>query len=365
MAKSSRAVENLLMSTRPHRRYNLLTGEWILVSPHRAERPWLGQEEDITPRAIPAYDPDCYLCPGNGRAGGIQNPAYKSTYVFDNDFPALVPDIGDMRRNDGDLLMADAESGVCRVICFSPRHDLTLPEMSLRSIQDIVDVWADQYSELARMPGINHVQIFENKGNAMGASNPHPHCQIWAGRSIPTEPAKELISFKEYTKNKKRCLLCDYLDLELHRDERCVVSNNSFVVVVPFWAMWPFETLLLPRRHVSNLAELTRDECRDLANILKHLTIRYDNLFRTPFPYSMGFHQQPTDGRKYPEAHLHAHFYPPLLRSAAVRKFMVGFEMLGEPQRDLTAETSAQRLRCLSENHYKKINPRRMDNDDA
>jgi UDPglucose--hexose-1-phosphate uridylyltransferase len=337
----------------PHRRYNPLTGEWILVSPHRARRPWQGQQESCARSDRPDYDPDCYLCPGNLRTGGIRNPEYRDILIFENDFPALLPDIPAGEMNTGGLLHATPEKGLCRVMCFSPRHDLSLPQMAPAMIQKVIDEWARQYHELGELAWIHHIQIFENKGAMMGASNPHPHCQIWAGESIPAEPAKELAACSQYTRTRSSCLLCDYLSLEIHLNERLVIENGSFVVVVPFWAVWPFETLLISRRHAADLTELTPDEQRDLADILKRLTIRYDNLFQTPFPYSMGWHQSPTDGRSYPQLHLHAHFYPPLLRSATVRKFMVGFELLGEPQRDITAEAAARQLKQLPEMPYR------------
>ena len=288
------------------------------------------------------------------RSGGTRNPDYHDTFVFDNDFPALLPEIQarTINTDTAGLLKAAPEKGLCRVMCFSPRHDLSLPQMSSAMIQKVVAEWTRQYLELGSLPWINHIQIFENKGAMMGASNPHPHCQIWAGQSIPAEPAKELVACSRYMQANSRCLLCDYLDLELQRDERLVIENDSFVVVVPFWAVWPYETLLISRRHAAALSELTPDEQRNLADILKRLTIRYDNLFQSYFPYSMGWHQCPADGRQYPHLHLHAHFYPPLLRSATVRKFMVGFEMLGEPQRDITAEKAAEQLRNLPEKHF-------------
>lgn len=344
------------MFAHPHRRYNLLTGEWILVSPHRTQRPWHGQQEEVSPSDHPVYDPHCYLCPGNLRSGGKRNPNFESTFVFENDFPALLSDTHANQMNTQDLLIAKAEQGVCRVVCFSPRHDLSLPQLDHQAIRHVVDVWTRQYLELAEFPWINHVQIFENKGAIMGASNPHPHCQIWANSSVPLESTKELNACKNYMKTKKSCLLCDYLQLEFKQDERLVMSNSSFTILVPFWATWPFETLLLPRHHAADLSDLTSNERDDLADILKRLTIRYDNLFQTDFPYSMGFHQRPTDDRAYPEFHFHAHFYPPLLRSANVRKFMVGYEMLGEPQRDITPEAAARQLRRLPEKHYRLKN---------
>jgi UDPglucose--hexose-1-phosphate uridylyltransferase len=336
----------------PHRRFNPLTGEWILVSPHRTQRPWQGQQEPSARLDHPSHDPDCFLCPGNMRSGGIRNPDYRNTFVFDNDFPSLLPEIPEREFHSAGLLKAAPEKGLCRVMCFSPRHDLSLPQMTPAMIQSVIAEWVRQYLELGSMAWINHIQIFENKGTMMGASNPHPHCQIWAGQSIPAEAAKELAACGRYMQANSRCLLCDYLELERQRDERLVAENDSFAVVVPFWAVWPYETLLISRRHAASLNELTPEEQQDLAGILKRLTIRYDNLFQTSFPYSMGWHQCPADGRPYPHLHLHAHFYPPLLRSATVRKFMVGFEMLGEPQRDITAETAAGQLRQLPEVHF-------------
>jgi len=344
----------------PHRRFNPLTGDWILVSPHRTRRPWQGQQEPSGRPDLPVHDPDCYLCPGNLRSGGSRNPDYRDTFVFDNDFPALLPENQARTTDIAGLLKAAPENGLCRVMCFSPRHDLSLPQMTSAMIQKVVAEWIRQYLELGSLPWINHIQIFENKGAMMGASNPHPHCQIWAGQSIPAEPAKELAACSRYMQANSRCLLCDYLDLELQRDERLVIENDSFVVVVPFWAVWPYETLLFSRRHTAALSELTPVEQQHLAGILQRLTVRYDNLFQCSFPYSMGWHQRPTDGQPHPHVHLHAHFYPPLLRSAIVRKFMVGFEMLGEPQRDITAEKAAKLLRKLSEVHFlsgSKVNP--------
>ncbi|MDH7569269.1 MAG: UDP-glucose--hexose-1-phosphate uridylyltransferase [Armatimonadota bacterium] len=356
------AVLNL--AQQPHRRYNPLMREWILVSPHRALRPWQGQEEKTGGEERPSYDPNCYLCPGNARAGGAhRNPLYTGTYVFDNDFPALLPratepdgtaaDLPPVDRpavSPSSLMMARGERGICRVVCFSPRHDLTLPQMERSAIRAVVDTWAEEFQALGSRPFIRHVQIFENKGEMMGCSNPHPHGQIWAQESIPETPSRELAALSAYREaHGGRCLLCDYLAEETRRGERLVCQNPDFTVLVPFWAVWPFETLVISHRHLGSVCELTGNERDALADILRRLTIRYDNLFETSFPYSMGMHQAPTDGRAHPEAHLHLHFFPPLLRSVKVRKFMVGYEMLGEPQRDITPETSAERLRGESE----------------
>ena len=338
----------------PHRRYNPLTGEWVIVSPHRLRRPWRGQVETPPRESRPAYDPDCYLCPGNERAGGACNPSYTGTYVFDNDFPALLPDTPSGEVDVQRLIVAEAERGICRVVCFSPRHDLTLPELEPAALRRVVDTWAEQTEDLGAQPLVNYVQVFENKGAMMGASNPHPHGQIWATEHLPNEPAKEQVAQLAYRAAYGSCLLCHYLALELAQGERIVCANDHFVALVPFWATWPFETMIISRRHVASLPDLSGDERDALADLLQRLTTRYDNLFQTSFPYSAGFHQRPTDGDPHPEWHLHAHFYPPLLRSATVRKFMVGFEMLGTPQRDLTAETSAARLRALSERHYRQ-----------
>ena len=342
-----------LLADEPHRRLNLLTGEHVLVSPHRAKRPWQGQVEKLPPEVRPAYDPTCYLCPGNERAGGVRNPQYTGTFVFDNDFAALRPGTPDFRVDVDQLLVAESEPGICRVICFSPRHDQSLPDMDVPTIRRVVDVWAEQYEELGTRPDIGHVQIFENKGSAMGASNPHPHGQIWAQRSLPLQPARELDRMREHHARHRRTLLADYLALEERVGERVVCANDGFVALVPFWAVWPFETLVVSRRPVAALTALTGPERDQLADIVKRLTTRYDNVFETSFPYSAGLHQAPTDGLAHPEWHLHMHFYPPLLRSATVRKFLVGYEMLGEPQRDITAETAAARLREQSERHWR------------
>lgn len=346
-------MKKLNLSHHPHRRLNMLTGEWVLVSPQRTQRPWQGQLEKSPAIQLPEYDPNCYLCPGNTRANGQKNPAYQHTFVFDNDFSALKSDTPLLEFNHRDLLIARGEPGQCRVICFSPRHDLTLPEMLVDDIMKVVDIWIEEYRQLGERPEINYVQIFENKGAIMGCSNPHPHGQIWAQHSIPGEPAKELYQMAYYYQQKKTCLLCNYLDLEQQLNQRIVIQNDHFTVLVPFWAVWPFETLILSQRHYSNFLEMEPEEKKSLAEIIHHLTIRYDNLFHVSFPYSAGFHQSPTDGKEHPECHFHMHFYPPLLRSATIKKFMVGYEMLANPQRDITPEWSAEKLRSLSDIHYK------------
>ncbi|HTX36700.1 MAG TPA: UDP-glucose--hexose-1-phosphate uridylyltransferase [Bryobacteraceae bacterium] len=329
----------------PHRRFNPLTREWVLVSPHRTQRPWQGQVEEAAVEKQPDYDPQCYLCPGNARAGGVRNPEYTSTFVFDNDFAALKPDTGPDRFERGGLLLAETEPGLCRVVCFSPQHNLTMANMDLEALRLVVDTWVDQFTELGARPILNYVQIFENRGAMMGASNPHPHCQIWSSRSIPNEIVKEENAQRNWRESRRACLLCDYLRLEKAAQERIVEENQGFVALVPFWAVWPFEIMLLSKRHMTGIDKLNPAERRGLAEILRNVTGRYDRLFQTAFPYSFGFHQRPTDGLPHEEWHLHAHFYPPLLRSATVRKFLVGYEMLAGPQRDITAEMAAERLR--------------------
>jgi len=335
----------------PHRRYNPLTQEWVLVSPQRAQRPWLGQVEKSAQDALPPYDPECYLCPSNTRAGGKKNPAYAGTYVFDNDFPALLPETPatDAPVRKHDLLQAEAEAGICRVICFSPRHDLTLPQLPLAAVEEVIHTWVNQSRELEALDWIRYVQIFENKGAIMGCSNPHPHSQLWATHSIPNEPAKELFSQKEYFVLHQTGLLIDYLREEERTGERIVAANKDFTALVPFWAIWPFEMMVTGHRSAARLADLTLQEQSSLAAIFSDVTRRYDRIFGVSFPYSMGFHQAPADGDAHPEWVLHAHFYPPLLRSATVKKFMVGYEMLAMPQRDLTPEFAAGRLRELGE----------------
>jgi UDPglucose--hexose-1-phosphate uridylyltransferase len=329
----------------PHRRFNPLTREWVLVSPHRTERPWQGQVEEQKAAAQPEYDPQCYLCPGNSRACGARNPEYPSTFVFDNDFAALKPGTPTDRFEAEGLLIAEGEPGVCRVVCFSPKHNLTIAGMELGDLRKVVDAWVEQYRELGANPAIGYVQIFENRGAMMGASNPHPHCQIWASRGVPNEVAKEQAALLEWRERRGRCLLCEYAQLELAGRERVVEENDWFATVVPFWAVWPFETMVLAKRHVTGIDGLSDAERDGLADILKRTTARYDRLFAVSFPYSGGFHQRPTDGAPHEEWHVHWHFYPPLLRSATVRKFLVGYEMLGMPQRDITPEAAAERLR--------------------
>jgi len=357
------SAADLTSSDRPHRRFNPLTGEWVLVSPQRTRRPWQGQTEEPHADTRLPYDETCYLCPGVLRAGGARNPDYQGPHVFTNDFPALLPDGGDGAAGTGgrggvaeSLLVRKPVRGTSRVICFSERHDRTLPEMAPSDIRRVIDVWAEQTEELGAT--YRWVQVFENKGEVMGCSNPHPHGQIWALDDLPNEAAREDARQRAYLEKHDRPLLVDYAALESERRERVVVENEHWLAVVPFWAVWPFETLLLPRRHVPRLPALEGPERDALAAILNRLLTRYDNLFRVSFPYSMGWHGAPYAGAgavadDTGHWQLHAHIYPPLLRSATVKKFMVGFEMLGEPQRDLTAEVAAGHLRQLSETHYR------------
>jgi UDPglucose--hexose-1-phosphate uridylyltransferase len=331
----------------PHRRFNPLTRQWVLVSPHRTQRPWQGQTETGDTPPQPDYDPDCYLCPGNSRAGGVRNPHYDSTFVFENDFAALKPSTPVERFERDGLLIAESEPGICRVICFSPKHNLTIANMEPADLRRVVDTWVEQFLDLGRRDIIGYVQIFENRGAMMGASNPHPHCQIWSSHSVPNEVATEQESQLAWRGAHHSCLLCDYTNLELSSRERVLEENESFVTVVPFWAIWPFETMVVSKRHLTSLDGLTDAERDGLADILKRTTARYDRLFHVSFPYSLGFHQRPTDGAPHDEWHFHAHFYPPLLRSATVRKFLVGYEMLATPQRDITPEAAAERLRAV------------------
>jgi UDPglucose--hexose-1-phosphate uridylyltransferase len=331
----------------PHRRFNPLTGDWVLVSPERTKRPWRGQVEKTSAPVALVYDPGCYLCPGNERAGGTRNPDYTSTFVFSNDFAALKPDIPPASQDESGrgLLLSESESGTCKVVCFSPRHDQTLARMTVPEIVSVVDVWVEQYREIGARPDINYVEIFENRGEMMGCSNPHPHGQIWANLTVPNEPRKEQGAQQAYAQKYGACLLCEYLQLEKRTQTRLVLENDHFVTLVPFWAAWPFEVLVVSKKHARDLLCLDREARIGLAEMFKQLTSRYDNLFETSFPYSMGFHQAPSDGEPHAEWHLHAHFYPPLQRSATIRKFMVGYEMLAGPQRDITPEAAAAALR--------------------
>jgi len=334
------------LSEHPHLRYNPLTGENVLVSPHRAKRPWQGQQEDVIVEKKAAYDPDCYLCAGNKRSGKEVNPDYQDVFIFENDFASLQEITPHGEFKEGELLSATSERGICKVICFSPRHDLTLAGMQTDQIRKVVDLWQQQYIELGQKDFIRYVQIFENKGAVMGCSNAHPHGQIWAQSSIPSEPLKETYFQQQYYEKHGRSLLSDYLEIEIEQKSRIVASNDNFVLLVPFWAVWPFETMIISKRHFRNLAEMTEPEKDDFSDIIKITTSIYDEVFHISFPYSSGIHQSPTD-RDYPSWHFHMHFYPPLLRSATVKKFMVGYELLGNPQRDITPEVSAKMLREL------------------
>jgi len=347
----------------PHRRKNILTGEWVLVSPQRNKRPWQGEVSAVEDIFRPHYDPDCYLCPGNKRANGEVNPNYKNTFVFTNDFSSLLEKIPIHSENSKNLLVMKNETGICSVVNFSPRHDLTLAEMSKKEIKTVIETWKSEFKTLSEHAKIRYVQIFENKGAIMGNSNPHPHCQIWAQESIPTEPAKELKQFIGYYRKNNQSLLSDYLKLELRLKERIVYENSLFVVLVPFWATWPFETIIVSKKKLANLLSFKSAEIKEFADAIKTITVKYDNLFKTSFPYSSGIHQAPTDGKQHEEWHFHMHFYPPLLRSALVKKYMVGYEMLAEPQRDISPEASAEALRKLSVVHYKKLS-RKSDVED-
>ena len=346
-------MEQFVLTDHPHRRYNPLLDEWILVSPQRAKRPWQGQNEAISDEKKPEYDETCYLCPGNHRITGGTNPEYENCYVFDNDFPALLKDEVSSDVVQEDLFKINPERGINRVICFSPKHNVTLAEMQVPEIENVVRVWKEQYLELGAISYINHVQIFENKGSVMGCSNPHPHGQIWAQSSLPTQVKRTQDNLLKYFQKTEKSLLKDYLESELQKKERIIAENEHFVLLVPFWATWPYETMIISKRHFSSIAEITEEEIKSYAEMIQIITVKYDNLFKTSFPYSAGIHQAPTDGLDHEEWHFHMHFYPPLLRSATVKKFMVGYELLAEAQRDLTAEQSAEILRNLSTQHYK------------
>ncbi|MGB5821280.1 MAG: UDP-glucose--hexose-1-phosphate uridylyltransferase [Saonia sp.] len=339
------------INNNPHRRYNILTGEWILVSPHRTKRPWQGKTEKHTEVQRPTYDTSCYLCPGNERAGGKMNPHYTSPYSFTNDFSALLTDVDDDSYADG-LLVAESESGICKVVCFSPDHSLTLPLMSDTEIKDVISLWQKEYRELGALETINYVQVFENKGAIMGCSNPHPHGQIWAQRTIPQEVQKKADKFSAYWEKYNRSILEDYIAQEKKLNERIILENEHFVGLVPYWAVWPYETMIVPKRKIADINGLSDAEKNAFAEIIKKLTTRYDNIFNTSFPYSAGIHQAPTDGKEHPEWHFHMSFYPPLLRSATIKKFMVGYELFANPQRDITAEQAANTLKAIKDVHY-------------
>jgi UDPglucose--hexose-1-phosphate uridylyltransferase len=338
----------------PHRRFNPLLNEWVLVSPHRSKRPWQGQNESVFSEELPEYDPTCYLCPENIRANGKNNPLYENCFVFENDFSALMPEeVSNENQSEYSFLKAIPERGLSKVVCFSPKHHLTIPEMEVEAIETIIKTWQKEYTELGKKEFVNYVQIFENKGSIMGCSNPHPHGQIWAQQSLPTEVEKTQENLKAYYKKHGQTLLHDYLSEELKSKERIVIENEDFVALVPFWAIWPFETMIISKRVFGKITDFSVSETASFAKIIKELTVKYDNLFETSFPYSSGIHQAPTDGILHPEWHFHMHFYPPLLRSASVKKFMVGYEMLGEAQRDITPEKSAEIIRNSANIHYK------------
>ncbi|MCB9257070.1 MAG: UDP-glucose--hexose-1-phosphate uridylyltransferase [Chitinophagales bacterium] len=328
-----------------HRRKNILTGEWVQVSPQRSKRPWQGQVEELAKSSAKDYEKDCYLCPGNERANGSSNPVYQEVYIFENDFAALQREIEREELNEADLLLAKSERGICMVVCYSPNHSETLSDMSLEAIHKVVQAWRKEYENLGALDFINHVQIFENKGEIMGCSNAHPHGQIWAQESIPQEVVKEQIQQETYYKEKNTNLLGAYIELELQKGERIVWQNANFVILVPYWAVWPFECLLVAKEDLRSFKDFSLEQELDFAAALKILNVKYDKLFACSFPYSSGIHQAPTDGVEHPEWRFHMHFYPPLLRSASVKKFMVGYEMMANPQRDFTPEFAAKLLR--------------------
>lgn len=343
---------NFSFEEHPHKRLNILTNDWILVSPHRTKRPWQGKVEAAAITKRPAYDEHCYLCPGNTRSDGSINPKYTAPYAFTNDFSSLLKDTPSGETNINGLLQAKSEKGICRVICFSPRHDLTLPQMEVSEIVAVIKIWQEEFQNLAKTEWIKYIQIFENKGDIMGCSNPHPHGQIWAQSSIPVEPEKESIQQLDYYQKNNRSLLTAYVEEELKSQERTIAENEHFIALVPFWAVWPYESIIISKRQVQYTHEFNSEETLALAQIMKALTIKYDNLFETSFPYSSGIHQAPVNDGNHPEWHWHMHFYPPLLRSATVKKFMVGYEMMANPQRDITAEQAALKLKDLPELHY-------------
>lgn len=337
---------NEYLNDNSHRRYNILTGEWVLVSPHRAKRPWQGKNEALPKKQTISYDPDCYLCPGNTRINGAVNPDYKDVYIFQNDFAALQNNVKEFSL-DNKLLKAKSESGICKVICFSPDHSKSLGEMNKKEILKVIEAWQTEYLLLGKEKNINYVQIFENKGEIMGCSNPHPHGQIWSQSSLPNEVVKKNTNQLNYFLDQQSSLLKDYLNQELKEKERIIYENKNCVVLVPFWAIWPFETMIIPKKHQQNISTLDGKEREDFAEAILVITKTYDKLFECSFPYSSGIHQSPTDNKNNQHWHWHMSFYPPLLRSATVKKFMVGYEMFGMPQRDITPEQAALRLKAL------------------
>ena len=336
----------------PHRRYNPLTAEWVKVSPHRTKRPWNGQTEKSSANILPEYEKTCYLCPGNERAGGNSNPGYKGVYVFDNDYAALLPDTETFEINENDFIRGKTEKGICRVICYTEKHNCTMAQMKTDEIISIIEIWKREYTGLSEKDFINHIQIFENKGAVMGCSNPHPHGQIWAEEFIPDLPASEILNQRKYFDKHGTPMLGDYAEYENEKKERIIYENSSFIAVVPYWAVWPFETMILPVKHITSIDQLGKSETADFADAFKKVTVKYDNLFKTSFPYSMGIHQSPVDGKDYSFTRMHVHFAPPLLRSATVKKFMVGYELMAMPQRDITPEKSAEILKVLPDVHY-------------
>jgi UDPglucose--hexose-1-phosphate uridylyltransferase len=330
---------------RPHRRWNPLRDEWVLVSPDRTRRPWQGSNEPVAHTPLPEYDPDCYLCPGNLRASGERNPGYQSTFVFQNDFPTLFAEVVPTEPVTHPLMRAQGQAGECRVMCFSPRHDLSLAELPDDGLRAVIDTWAEQTSQLEKK--WRWVQIFENRGELMGSSIPHPHGQIWAGDFVPTEVGKEMAQQRQWYASRGIPLLHEYGQLEAANGERVVIQTTHWLALVPWWAVWPFELLILPRRSIQRLPDLDEAERQDLATLLREVLRRYDQLFEAPFPYSFGWHGAPAKAEPSAACQLHGHFYPPLLRSASVRKFMVGYELLAEAQRDLTPEQAAEHLRGI------------------
>lgn len=339
-------MQNTNLQDYSHKRFNILTGEWVLVSPHRAKRPWQGQNEAVNNDVRPKHDPSCYLCSGNTRINGEVNPKYTDVFIFTNDFAALQNNSPSFKINNG-LFKAESETGICKVICFSPDHSKSLADMTAEEIQKVVFAWQKEYETLGNEPSINYVQIFENKGAVMGCSNPHPHGQIWSQSTLPNEVDKKNTQQLNYYKKHNNSLLGSYIDQELEVNERIIFQNDDFVVLVPFWAIWPFETMIVPKKHKQNILELNSEEALQFAEAIAVITKAYDKLFNTSFPYSSGIHQAPTNGDDNSHWHFHMSFYPPLLRSATVKKFMVGYEMFGTPQRDITAEQAAIRLKDL------------------